>query len=398
MSDEVLVEYVRQYIASQDTPEVVFVWQGGEPTLMGVDFFRRAIELQRQYADGKKINNSIQTNGTLLDDEWCSFFAEHDFLVGLSIDGPAELHDPWRVDRGGRPTHAAVVRAAELLITHGAEFNTLTSVHRTNSEHPLEVYRFLREIGSEFMQFIPIVERAGDTRAAELGLGLAAPPSRDGSPDAGVTEWSVRPEVFGEFLVEIFEQWVGRDVGTVFVQLFDVALEAWVGGPGTLCVFASSCGDALILEHDGAVYACDHYVYPEYRRGNIGERPLVELAGGDDQRAFGDAKSATLTSFCRSCDFLFACNGDCPKHRFAATLGGEPGLSYLCPAYKRFFDHVDPYMRTMAQLLGAGRPAADILDILESYERSRAYETAGRNDPCPCGSGKKFKRCCGASA
>jgi uncharacterized protein len=398
MSDDVLTEYVRQYIASQDTLEVGFAWQGGEPTMMGLEFFRRAMELQQEYADGKKISNSIQTNGTLLDDAWCEFFAEHEFLVGLSIDGPAELHDAYRVDRGDQPTHAAVVRAAELLIEHGAQFNTLSSVARRNSEHPLQVYRFLKEIGSEFMQFIPIVERLPDQRAAELGLSLAAPPDPAREDDAQVTPWSVRPEQYGEFLVEIFEEWVGRDVGRVFVQLFDVALGAWVGQPGSVCVFAETCGNALIIEHDGAVYACDHYVYPEYLLGNIGESSLDELANRESQLEFGTAKSDTLPSYCRRCEFRFACHGDCPKHRFATTPDGEPGLSFLCPAYKRFFDHVDPYMRTMAQLLAAGRPAADIVGILDEHERRQKMETTGRNDPCPCGSGRKFKRCCGASA
>jgi uncharacterized protein len=395
MSDEVLTEYVRQYIASQDTPEINFSWQGGEPTMMGLAFFRRALQLQQEYADGKRISNSIQTNGIMLDDEWCAFFAEHLFLVGLSIDGPAELHDVYRVGRGDLPTHAAVVRAAELLVKHGAQFNTLTSVARRNSEHPLAVYRFLEDIGSEFMQFIPIVERVPDRRAAELGLSLSAPPDTAREADARVTQWSVRPDVFGEFLVEIFEEWVARGVGRVFVQLFDVALEAWVGSPSSLCVFAEDCGHALVMEHDGGVYACDHYVYPEYHRGNIADSSLEELANSVDQHEFGTAKSKNLPSCCRRCEVRFACNGDCPKHRFTTAPDGEPGLSYLCPAYKRFFDHVDPYMRTMAQLLAAGRPAADIVGIRDEYERQQKMKTAGRNDPCPCGSGKKFKRCCG---
>jgi uncharacterized protein len=396
MSDEVLAEYARQYIASQDTPEVTFAWQGGEPTMMGIEFFRRVVQLQQEYADGKQIANSIQTNGTLLDDAWCTFFAEHSFLVGLSIDGPADLHDAYRVDRGDRPTHAAVVRAAELLVEHGAQFNTLTSVARRNSERPLQVYRFLEQIGSEFMQFIPIVERVADQRAAELGLSLAVPPDPAREDDAKVTPWSVRPEQYGEFLVEIFEEWVGRDVGRVFVQLFDVALGAWVGRPGSICVFAENCGNALIIEHDGGVYACDHYVYPEHLLGNIAQSSLEELANSSGQLEFGAAKSDTLPSYCRHCEFLLACHGDCPKHRFVTTPDGEQGLSYLCSAYKRFFDHIDPYMRTMAQLLAAGRPAADIVGILDSHERQQRMLTAGRNDPCPCGSGKKLKRCCGA--
>jgi uncharacterized protein len=397
MSDEVLAEYVRQYIVSQDTPEVTFAWQGGEPTLMGLDFFRRVVKLQQEHAGGKRISNSIQTNGTLLDDAWCSFLAESSFLVGLSIDGPAELHDAYRVDRSDRPTHSAVVRAAKLLVKHGTQFNTLTSVARKSSEHPLEVYQFLKGIGSEFMQFIPIVERIPDRRAHELGLSLAAPPDPAQKDQARVTPWSVRPEQYGDFLVEIFEEWVGQDVGRVFVQLFDVALGAWAGRPGALCVFAESCGHALVIEHDGGVYACDHYVYPEYLLGNIAQSSLRELASSGKQLEFGAAKSRKLPSYCRRCELRFACHGDCPKHRFAVAPDGEPGLSYLCPAYKRFFDHVDPYMRTMAQLLAAGRPAADIVGILDEHERQQRMLTAGRNDPCPCGSGKKLKRCCGAT-
>jgi uncharacterized protein len=397
MSDEVLASYVRQYIASQDGPEVNFAWQGGEPTLVGLDFFKRAVALQSRYAGGKRIKNSIQTNGVLLDEEWCAFLAKHDVLVGLSIDGPASLHDAYRVDRGDRPTHAAVVRAAGLLKAHGVRFNALTAVTRQSSERPLEVYRFLVELGAEFLQFIPIVERVPDDAARQLGLDLAAPPERSAQDEAQLMPWSVHPERFGQFLIEIFEEWVGKDVGRIFVQLFDVALGAWTGAGSSVCVFAEECGDALIIEHDGGVYACDHYVYPDHLLGNVGATSLDELARCEGQLAFGRAKAATLTRQCRDCRFLFACHGDCPKHRFATSADGEPGLSYLCPAYLRFFDHVEPYMQTMARLLAAGRPAADIMAILAEHDREQAMRTARRNDPCPCGSGRKFKHCCGAA-
>jgi uncharacterized protein len=363
MSDEVLETYIRQYIAAQQTPEVSFAWQGGEPTLLGVGFFRKVVELQRRHAGGKRISNALQTNGTLLDDEWCEFLAAERFLVGLSIDGPARLHNAYRVDKKGRDTYDDVLRGLRLLKKHRVEFNTLTVVNRANARHPLEVYRFLRDIGSGFIQFIPLVERMADAEAAKLGLDLAVPPRVD-EEDARrmpVTEWSVEPRQYGDFLCTIFDEWVRRDVGRTFVQIFDVTLGNWVGQKGGLCVFSETCGRALAMEHNGDVYSCDHYVYPQYRLGNILNASLGELVSSEFQQQFGRDKSATLPRYCRECEVRHLCHGECPKHRFIRTPDGEPGLNYLCRAYKMFFNHSAPAMRRMVELLRAGRAPAEIM-------------------------------------
>jgi len=399
MTDEVLEAYVRQYIEAQDVPEVSFAWQGGEPTLMGLDFFRRVVELQKKYANGKRISNALQTNGTLLDDEWCHFFRDNGFLIGLSIDGPRHCHDAWRVDRKGRPTFDAVRAGMELLKRHNVAFNALCVVNRYNSQYPLEVYRFLRDEGSGFMQFIPLVERVGGGGSG----ALAEPPvlaERGGRPPAEfsteVTPWSVEPQALGEFLCAIFDEWVKRDVGRTFVQIFDVQLGVWLGMPASLCVFSRYCGDAMALEHNGDLYACDHYVYPQYRLGNIMERPLREMVDSPQQRAFGRSKWDTLPDYCRSCDVLSGCHGECPKHRFLKTPDGQYGLNYLCAAYKRFLHHIDPAMTIMARLLRAGRPAADIMKtgFRGGSGGPSPARRPGRNDPCPCGSGRKYKKCC----
>lgn len=369
MPKEVLETYVRDYIA-QPGPVVSFAWQGGEPTLMGVDFFREAVALQKRYANGKTIENAFQTNGTLLDDEWGRFLAGEGFLVGISIDGPRALHDAYRVDRGHRPTFDRVMAGMDVLKKHKVEFNTLTTVHRKNAPQALEVYRFLRKHGSGFMQFIPIVERMPESGPVAHDFTLAPPPDqdptgadRDDAPGARVTPWSVRPAEFGAFLCTIFDEWVKRDVGRVFVQHVDSALAKWLGVPGGTCVFAETCGRALAVEHNGDVYSCDHYVYPEYRLGNLRDTPLAELVDSPRQQKFGDAKSSTLPRYCRECPVKFACNGDCPKHRFARTPDGEAGLSYLCPSYRRFFTHIDPAMKTMAALLKSGRAPSEIMDL-----------------------------------
>lgn len=399
MPDDVLESYIRQYIEGQSAPEISFAWQGGEPTLLGVRFFRRVLELQKRYTHGKRITNALQTNGTLLDDEWGAFLAENKFLVGLSIDGPRDLHDAYRVDKRGRPTFDAVARGVQILKKHGAEFNTLTVVSRKNSQKPREVYRFLKEIGSGFIQFIPLVERTAadgaplQTPNGLIQLSLAAPP-RPGEAKSPVTEWSVRPEDYGAFLCAIFDEWVRRDVGRTFVQLFDVALGNWAGMGSSLCVFAPECGTALATEHNGDVYACDHYVYPEFRRGNLLQTPLADMVASPEQIKFGRDKADTLPRYCRECTVRFACNGECPKHRFLRTPDGEWGLNYLCAAYKQFFTHVDPHLRVMANLLHAGRAPMEIMPFLAQKERAEAWRTAGRNDPCPCGSGQKYKRCC----
>ncbi|HTI68999.1 MAG TPA: anaerobic sulfatase maturase [Candidatus Limnocylindria bacterium] len=360
MSDEVLEAYVRQYIETQRSSEVIFAWQGGEPTLMGVDFFEKAVRLQKRYAGGRRIQNAFQTNGVLLDDEWGAFLRREQFLVGLSIDGPAELHDLYRVDKGGRPSHARVMRGLEVLQRHGVEFNTLTVVHRENARHPLEVYRFLKEIGSKYLQFIPLVERLPGVASAAQGLTHAPPPST-ASDEVQVTDWSVVPEDYGHFLTTIFDDWVKADVGRVFVQLFDVSLGIWMGQPSGLCLFAETCGDAVAIEHNGDVFSCDHFVYPSYRLGNVMNTGLGDLVRSDRQRDFGRAKAGTLPGYCQRCPVKFACNGECPKNRFAVTPDGEPGLNYLCAAYRQFFAHINPAMRGMAWLAMKGLSPAEIM-------------------------------------
>jgi len=431
MPTEVLESFVRQYISSQNIPEVTFAWQGGEPTLLGLEFFKEVIRLQEKYADGKKVTNAIQTNGTFLNDEWCEFFTTHQFLVGLSIDGPQDLHDAYRVDKGGKPTFQRVMKGLAFLKKHGTEYNTLTVVNRANSQRPLDVYRFLDEIGSRFFQFIPLVEREPDTAAKSMGLDLSGPPSPAGGGEpfqedppltpgsaenaqlqnpagtpgsveksqpktAALTTWSVDARQYGEFLKAIFDEWVRKDVGRIFVQLFDTALAGWMGMEPPLCVFAESCGNAMVLEHNGDLYACDHYVYPNYRLGNIMETPLEELAYLPEQLRFGQAKWDELPRFCMDCQLRFVCNGECPKHRFLISPDGEPGLNYLCSGYKRFFTHVRPQMEIMAGLLKRGRPPAEIMSMMAAQDRASAMAATGRNDPCPCGSGKKNKHCCGA--
>ena len=393
MRDEVLESYIRQFIEAHEAPVINFAWQGGEPTLLGVDYFRRVVELEKRYANGKEIRNAFQTNGVLLNDEWAELFRENQFLIGISVDGPRELHNAYRVDKGGQPTFDRVMRGIETLKRNKVEFNTLTTVHRANADHPLEVYRFLRENGSGFMQFIPIVERIAHQVTSE-GLKLISP---DFSGAAGVAPWSVDPRQFGRFLCAIFDEWVRRDVGRTFVQLFDVSLEMWMGMEASLCIFRRQCGSALAIEHSGDLYSCDHFVYPENRLGNIMESPLAALVDTEQQKHFGEAKESALPKYCRECDVRFACNGECPKHRFTKTPDGEAGLNYLCAGYKMFFHHVDPYMRFMAAELAAQRPPANVMRWVAVEDARAKQGKTGRNDPCPCGSGKKFKQCCGSA-
>jgi uncharacterized protein len=358
MGPEVLEAYIRQYCESQSSPEITFAWQGGEPTLLGVDYFRKIVELEKKYAGGRAVQNALQTNGTKLDHEWCRFFRDEGFLIGLSIDGPRALHDTYRVDKGGKPTFDRVMHGLELLKKHGVEFNTLTVVSASNVKHPLKVYDFLREAGSGFIQFIPLVER--HPAVAGGRPGFAGPPE-PGQPASAGTRWSVDAGLYGDFLTAIFDQWVRRDVGKVFVQLFDVSLGIWSGAGGGLCVFLENCGRALAIEHNGDLFSCDHFVYPKYRIGNVLNDSLAAMVNSDRQSEFGRAKSATLPKFCRECDVKFACNGECPKHRFIQTPDGEDGLNYLCPAYKKFFHHVAPAMKQMAALLYARQAPAEIM-------------------------------------
>jgi len=392
MEDEVLESYIRQYIESQSTPGVSFAWQGGEPTILGVDYFRKVVALQKRYAKGKRIENAFQTNGVLLDDAWGEFLAAHRFLVGLSIDGPREVHDCYRTDKGGQPTVDRVMRGLGYLKKHGVDFNTLTVVHRRNSQHPGKVYRFLKEVGSGFMQFIPVVERVA-AKPNPDGLVLIAPHDQE---EARVSGYSVEPIQYGRFLCEIFDEWVRQDVGQYFVQIFDVALESWLGLDQSLCVFGSTCGAAMAMEHNGDLYSCDHYVYPKNKLGNIMDQPLESLVQSPQQRKFGQDKRDTLPRYCRECDVRFACNGECPKHRFTRTPNGEEGLNYLCAGYKLFFHHIDPYMRFMAEELRQQRAPANVMKWIQFQDRqASARKSPGRNDPCPCGSGRKFKKCCG---
>jgi len=399
MNEEVLERFVRQYIEAQEVPEVSFAWQGGEPTLLGVRFFARVVELQKKYAGGKRITNALQTNGVLIDEEWCRFLREHGFLVGVSLDGPRELHDAYRRDKRQRPTFDRVLRAIELMQRHGVEFNILAVVNRLNSHHPLEVYRFFKSIGGQFLQFIPLVERLPGNRQASTDTAqerpheLAGPPQTDTIPEALMAPWSVAPEQFGRFLCAIYDEWIVRDVGKVFVQAFDTALGIWAGYPASLCVFSETCGQSMALEHNGDLYSCDHYVYPEYFLGNLETSTIRAMVRSAKQTAFGNAKRDALPEYCRRCDVLFACHGECPKHRFAVTPEGEPGLNYLCPSYKLFFHHIAPTMQVMADLLSHQRAPAEIMEILA--RQRRAARQVGRNNPCPCGSGRKYKHCCG---
>ena len=374
MADDLLEAYVTQLLdAHRDAPQVTIAWQGGEPTLMGVDFFRRAVTLaERRKAPRQKIEHTIQTNGTLLTDEWCELLAEHDFLVGISIDGPAPLHDAYRVDKRGDATHARVMAGLDRLKAHDVAWNVLCTVHRANQDRPLDVYRYFRDdLGAEHVQLIPIVERDNDTGFQEGDT---------------VTDRSVEPEAWGRFLIAVFDEWLRHDVGRVFVSQFDAALASWLGVQPALCIFGETCGDAVALEHNGDLYSCDHFVEPDHLLGNIGETHLVDLLASPQQRAFGVAKRDTLPQYCLDCDVRFACHGECPKNRFTRTPDGEPGLNYLCAGYLGFFRHVDGPMRLMADLLRQGRLAEDINEV---------FAGAARNEPCPCGSGRKAKLCHG---
>ncbi len=353
MSDVVLESFIRQRIKTHPAQDVNFVWQGGEPTLFGLDHFRRIVELQKKYANGKTIENAFQTNGVLLDDAWCEFFKENHFLIGLSIDGPEAIHDAYRLTKNGQGSFKQVMRGLECLKKHQVEFNTLTAVQQKNACYPLEVYQFLKEVGSGFMQFIPTVERVVQDASSLVLPGFKA--------EARITEWSVDAEQYGDFLIAIFDEWTQNDVGRQYVQIFDIALEAWIGRSVSLCVFRETCGDALAVEHNGDLYSCDHFVYPENKLGNIMESPLMALISSENQIRFGKDKRDKLPKYCRTCDVRFVCNGGCPKNRFIKTPHGEEGLNYLCAGYKKFFRHIDSSMRFMANELRWQRPPSNIM-------------------------------------
>ncbi len=370
MAYETLESYIKQYIELQGSPEVTFAWQGGEPTLLGLKFYEHAVELQQKHKrPGMCIINTLQTNGTQLNDEWCSFFKTHSFLIGLSVDGPQVLHDTYRVDKGGKATFKRVMKGLDFLKTHGVEFNILTTLHAANAEHPLEVYRFLRdEVNTRYIQFIPIVERSNDTGFQE---GVT------------VTERSITGEQYGRFLNKVFDEWVRHDVGRIYVQLFDVTLGKYLGVRGGLCVFEEACGRALALEHNGDVYSCDHYVEPDSLLGNLIELPLFNMVTSPKQQEFGQAKEDTLPDYCRLCKIRFVCNGGCPKDRILTTTKGKPGLNYLCDGYKAFFTHTQPFMHFMANELRAGRAPANIMRHLMRDETFLEGDLSrmGRNEP-----------------
>ncbi|MCL5498434.1 anaerobic sulfatase maturase [Escherichia coli] len=359
MSETILERFVAQHIAAQDVDEVIFAWQGGEPTLMGIAFYQQAIALQKRYANGKQIVNTFQTNGVLIDESWAEFFRENAFLVGISIDGDAALHNAWRVTRAGKPTHEKVERAIHLLARHGVAFNTLTVVNATNAAHPLRVYHYLKALGSQYMQFIPLVER----RSAALDAqSLAHPQERQ----AEMMPWSVGSLAFGEFLSTIFDVWIREDIGDISVQLFDQTLAAWCGLPPQVCVFAPTCGSAFAMEMNGDVYNCDHYVYPQYKLGNICNTTIREMNNSQQNYNFADAKNKYLSHECRTCPWVFACNGGCPKHRFLPPAGGAFPHNYLCQGYQRFFSHTSALMQAMKTLFENGYSPADIKHVLSA--------------------------------
>lgn len=395
MEDGVLDAYVRQVVESQaHLPEINFAWQGGEPTLAGLEFFQRAITLQKQYAEGKSVYNALQTNGILLDEKWAMFLKEHEVLVGLSLDGPERFHNACRKNAQGQPSFKEVMAALQVLHDHEVDFNLLACVNRYTAAAPEEVYPFLRAHSAGFIQFIPVVERRiNEPRAGELSL-IAPDDEREGA----VTEWSVPQGSYGRFLNAVFDQWVRRDVGTTFVQLFDITLESWLGVDPSLCFFRERCGDALILERNGDLYSCDHFVYPQHRLGNILEENLTVLSTSEQQQAFGDAKRDALPGQCQRCPMLTLCRGECPKHRFMKDENGEAGLNYLCEDYRRYFSHTAPFMQFMVEELRNHRPPANVMAWIASREQSQAVGRPRPNDPCPCGSGRKFKKCCGRRA
>lgn len=384
MTDEMMERYIRQTIEAHQVPQVTIAWQGGEPTLMGLDFFRRAVEVQKKYQKpNTQIENTLQTNGTLIDEQWCRFLHENNFLVGLSLDGPRRLHDAYRRDKQGNSVFDKVVAAVRLMQKHKVEFNILCTVNAANSLHPLEVYRFFRDdLEARYVQFIPIVERDNETGNQE-GTRL--------------TDRSVQPEQYGRFLIEIFDEWVRRDVGVMFVNLFDGVLASWLRGHSTLCILRPACGESVALEHNGDLYSCDHYVEPDYLLGNIADTPIVDLISSQKQQEFAHAKSETLPRYCKDCEYLFTCHGECPKNRVLTTPDGEPGLNWLCEGLKAFFAHTQRHMRIMADLLRREQTADGIMKIVEEEEKRQKelFARAGRNDPCPCGSGLKFKKCHG---
>jgi uncharacterized protein len=359
MSDETLEKYIESYIQAQPVPEVLFTWHGGETLLRDISFYRKVVALQKKYGRGRKIDNSLQTNGTLLTDEWCKFFKDNNFLIGISIDGPEHCHDIYRRNKAGKDTFKQVMRGIELLQKHQVEFNTLSVINDYNVDYPLEIYNFFKEIGTTYMQFSPIVEKISKSRSDGLSL---LPPDGIGSDDAVLAPWTVNAKKFGEFYITIFDEWVKKDVGKYYIQLFDAALAGTVGTMPGVCIFGETCGHATVMEFNGDVYACDHYVFPEYKIGNIKTNTIYEMVFSEKQKRFGADKRDTLPTQCRQCEFKKLCNGECPKNRIIKTSTGEPGLNYLCEGYYAFWKHTQPYMEFMANELFFKRAPANVMD------------------------------------
>lgn len=358
MSDEMLEQFTREYIEAQTMSQVLFTWHGGEPLLRSIDFYRKALSLQQKYAGGRRIDNVIQTNGTLLTDEWCEFFAQNHWLVGISIDGPQPYHDHYRLTAAGKPSWQKVMQGIKLLKKHGVEWNAMAVVNAYNVNHPLEFYRFFKENGCQFLQFTPIVERL--TRH-EDGRTLASLADKD---EISLSEASVAPEQWGYFLCAIFDEWVRKDVGKIFVEIFDCTLANWMGISPGICAYSKECGHAGVMEHNGDVYSCDHFVFPEYKLGNIRDHSLIDMLYGEQQQEFSRLKHSSLPRQCKECDMEFACHGECPKNRFMKDKYGDSGLNYLCPGYYHYYQHVAPYMDYMKQELMAQRPPSNIMKVL----------------------------------
>lgn len=360
MSDEMLERFVKQYIESQTMQQVLFCWHGGETLMRPLSFYEKVVRLQRQYAQGRQIDNVIQTNGTMIDDRWAQFFHDQGWLVGVSIDGPEEFHDEYRRNKAGRPSWRQVMKGINCLNKHQVEWNAMAVVNDFNADYPLDFYQFFKDIGCHYLQFTPIVERIS-THPDGRHLAFMADDAQ-----AELADFSVTPEQWGHFLCTVFDQWVRNDVGSTFVQLFDATLANWMGMEGSLCTMARECGHAGVMEYNGDVYSCDHFVFPEYKLGNIRDNTLTEMMYSDRQRAFGQNKYRSLPQQCKSCHYLFACHGECPKNRFSETAQGEPGLNYLCQGYYRFFEHVAPYMDFMKRELTAHRPPSNVMDAIKN--------------------------------
>ena len=359
MSDEMLEQFTREYIEAQTMNQVLFTWHGGEPLLRSIDFYRKALSLQQKYAGGRRIDNVIQTNGTLLTDEWCEFFAQNHWLVGISIDGPQPDHDHYRLTAAGKPSWKKVMQGIKLLKKHGVEWNAMAVVNAYNANHPLEFYRFFKENGCQFLQFTPIVERL--TRH-EDGRTLASLADKD---EISLSEASVAPEQWGYFLCAIFDEWVRKDVGKSFVEIFDCTLANWMGISPGICAYSKECGHAGVMEHNGDVYSCDHFVFPEYKLGNIRDHSLIDMLYGEQQQEFSRLKHSSLPRQCKECDMEFACHGECPKNRFMKDKYGDSGLNYLCPGYYHYYQHVAPYMDYMKQELMSQRPPSNIMKVVQ---------------------------------